>query len=141
MSIQLSKKRAGVLFLTAAALILAGALLAPVASARITFNTIDSTARIGDNGRLVTVTGPMTCDGGQRIEMRVTVTQRSTGAVAEGRAVLTCTGSSQQWEIRAATQGAKTFVAGPAVATAVATASTGGDTDDAHQWLVNITLE
>ncbi len=130
MSIQLSKKRAGVLSLTAALLIVAGALLAPVASARIIFNTIDSTARISDNGRQITLTGPVTCDGGQRLDLRVTVTQRSTGAVAEGRAEITCEGGQQHWEVRASTQGAKTFVAGPAVATALATTFRAFDRDE-----------
>jgi hypothetical protein len=70
----------------------------------------------------------------------VTVTQRATGAVAEGSTVISCTGAEQQWEIRASTQGKKMFEAGPAIAVAVASTSRPGDTDDAHQWLVNITL-
>jgi len=141
MSTKLTKKRVSFLSAAALALILAAAFLAPATFARVTYNTIDSTARISDNGRQVLVTGPVTCDGGQRYEIRVTVTQRSTGAVAEGRATLTCTGAEQQWEVRATAQGAKTFEEGPATAVAMATTSDPANTDDAHQWLVNITLE
>jgi len=46
--------------------------------------------------------------------LRVTVTQRTTGAVAEGRTLITCTGGVQQWEVHAATQGKNTFEEGPA---------------------------
>jgi hypothetical protein len=68
------------------------------------------------------------------------VTQRSTGAVAEGRAFITCSTDTLQWEVRASTQGQETFEEGPATAVAFAASSDRGDTDDAHQWLVNITL-
>jgi hypothetical protein len=135
-----TKKHLSLLVATAMVLALAGAGLAPLAFARVVFNTIDPVATVTDNGRQIVVTGPITCDGNQRADLRVTVTQRSTGAVAEGRAVITCTGAEQQWEVRAPTQGKEMFEAGPATAVAVASTSSAGDTDDAHQWLVNITL-
>ena len=50
-------------------------------------------------------------------------------------------GQVQQWEIRASTEGAESFEEGPAVAVALGTTSNAGETDDAQQWLVNITLE
>jgi hypothetical protein len=71
----------------------------------------------------------------------VTVTQRTTGTVAEGGAILTGTGTTNHWEIEAAVQGNETFEAGAATATAIAvTSAAGGQATDAHQWLVNITL-
>ena len=70
----------------------------------------------------------------------MTVTQRSTGAVAEGRTLITCTGNIQQWEIHASTQGNETFQDGPATAVAIARTTSRGEATDAHQWLVNITL-
>jgi len=121
-------------------LTLAGAWLVPLAFARIMRNTIDSVATVTDNGRQIMLTGPHRCDQIQRGDLRVTVTQRSTGALAEGHTVITCTADEQQWELRASTQGKKTFEAGPAIAVAVASTSSAGDTDDAHQWLVSITL-
>ena len=68
------------------------------------------------------------------------MTQRSTGALAEGDTLLFCTGDTQHWEVRASTRGNETFQEGPATAVAVARTSDRGVTDDAHQWLVNITL-
>ena len=70
----------------------------------------------------------------------MTVTQRSTGAVAEGRTLITCTGNIQQWEIHASTQGNETFQDGPATAVAIARTTSRGEATDAHQWLVAITL-
>jgi hypothetical protein len=70
----------------------------------------------------------------------VTVTQRATGAVAEGHTRLTCTGNTQQWEVHASTRGQEIFEEGPATAVALARTSDREDITDAHQWLVDITL-
>ena len=72
--------------------------------------------------------------------MRVTVTQRTTGAVAEGHAILTGTGTSNQWEVEAAVDGRETFEAGPATAVAIPVTTLNGHATDAQQWLVNIML-
>lgn len=111
-----------------------------VADARITRNTIDGTAKLTDNGRTIIVTGPIQCDQTQPTYMRVTVSQRSTGAVANGIANITCTADEQQWEVRITTQGNATFEEGPAFAVALAKTTQNGKPDDAHQWLVPITL-
>jgi hypothetical protein len=121
-------------------LMLAGLFLAPLASARIIPNTINPIAIITDNGRLVIATGPMGCTRGEQVFLRVTVTQRATGALAEGRSRIVCTGNSQQWEVHAATQGKEIFGEGPAVAVAIARTAERGEISDAHQWLVNVTL-
>jgi hypothetical protein len=134
------KKHLNRLVSSAIVLTLVGGVIASAAFARVARNTVDPVAIVTDNGRLVTVTGPITCDESQTAELHVTVTQRSTGAVAEGRAPFTCTGDIQQWEVRAATQGKAALVQGPASAVALATTSKRGNTDDAHQWLVEITL-
>ena len=70
----------------------------------------------------------------------MTVTQRETGAVAEGYAFITCAGVSEQWEVHAVAQGKATFEEGPATAVGVASTSSRGTATDAHQWLVDITL-
>ena len=93
-----------------------------------------------DTGRQIIVTGPIACTAGERAYLRVTVSQRATGAVAEGRSLVTCTGNTQQWEVHASTQGNETFEEGPATAVAIARTTDRGETTDAHQWLVNITL-
>ena len=122
-------------------LALAGVFVARTAFGKIMNNTIDPVGIVAANGRHVTVTGPLAITAGERAQMRVTVTQRTTGAVAEGSVILSGTGTTNHWEIEAAVQGDETFEAAPATATAIAvTSAAGGQATDAHQWLVNITL-
>ncbi|HEV8583309.1 MAG TPA: hypothetical protein VGX68_29950 [Thermoanaerobaculia bacterium] len=136
------RSRKGVICLVAVAIgiTVVGGFGAQTAFARITANTIDPVAVVADNGRDVIVTGPISCPEGERAYLRVTVTQRSTGAVAEGRTFIACMESTQQWEVHASTQGKDTFVEGPATATAVARTAEREETTDAHQWLVDIAL-
>ena len=137
---QRTKKRMICLVPAAIGMTVVGVFVAHTAFARITANTIDLVAIVTDNGRHIIVTGPISCTEGERAYLRVTVTQRSTGAVAEGRTLITCTENTQQWEAHASIQGEETFEEGPATAVAVAHTTGGGETTDAHQWLVNITL-
>lgn len=118
----------------------AGMLVAPMAFARITANTIDAVATVTDHGRQLVVTGPIACTEGERLSLRVTVTQRATGAVAMGRTVVSCTGGNQQWEVHASARGKETFEVGPATAAALGRTSERGTITDAHQWLVDIAL-
>jgi hypothetical protein len=103
-------------------------------------NKIDTVAIVTDNGRRILLTGPVECGDGERADLRVTVTQRETGAVAEGHTFITCTGEPQRWEIDALTQGDQTFEEGPVVGVLAGRTVSRGETTDAHQWLVNITL-
>jgi hypothetical protein len=140
MTIQSLKQHPHWLVPAAVALTLAGVFVARTAFARIMTNTIDPVGIVAHNGRHVTLTGPLAITAGERAQMRVTVTQRTTGALAEGRAFLTGTGTTNHWEVTAAVQGPATFAAGPATATASARTYLHGQATDAHQWLVNITL-
>ena len=110
------------------------------AFARVVFNTIDPNAVVADNGRHLVVTGPIACDSGERVAIRVTVTQRTTGALAEGLTAVVCTGELQQWTVHARTQGNEPFEEGPALAVGLARTTERGYATDAHQWLVPITL-
>jgi len=126
---------------TAAVLaIVVGLVTATMAFARVAYNTIDTVAVATENGRHVVVTGPLECTPGERAYLSVTVTQRTTGALAEGRGFVICTGEIQQWGVDAAVQGSENFEVGPATAVAVARSVARGVTTDAHQWLVPITL-
>ena len=122
-----------------AAAVIAG-LAAPAAFARIIVNTIDPTAVVTDDGRQLIVTGPIGCTSGERAFLHVTVTQRTTGAIAEGDTRVVCSGQSQQWEIHAAAQGDETFEEGAATAVALGRTTARRVTSDAHQWLVEVTL-
>ena len=119
---------------------LLGIVMAPVAYAKIFNNTIDPVATVSDNGRRIVLTGPIQTDVVEKIYLRVTVTQRTTGAAADGIAILRGTGELQQWEVKAKARGKASFEPGPATAVAIALTSDKGQTSDAHQWLVNITL-
>ena len=118
----------------------AGLCIAPAAFARIASNTIDPQAIVTDNGRHLILTGPIQATAGERVFTRVTVTQRSTGAVAEGSVAFDATGAVEQWDVHATTQGKATFQPGPATAVGLARTTSRGATTDAHQWLVNINL-
>ncbi len=137
---QPTKKRVICLVAAAMVMTLMGVLIARTAFAGIQVNTINPAAIVTGNGRHLLVTGPITCTAGERAYIRVTVTQRATGAVAEGHTLVRCTGDIQQWEVRASTKGRETFGEGPAVAVALAGTTAGGAATDAHQWLVGITL-
>ena len=125
-----------------AALILtaAGVLIAPKGLARIMKNTIDPVATIAEHGNHIIVTGPIQCDLDQPIDLRVTITQRTTGAVAEGNVHSACATTVQQWTVKAALIGSSDFEEGEATAVALATSKVLGQADDAHQWLVDVML-
>ena len=120
--------------------ILASLLVASIAFARIAYNTIDPVALVTGDGMHVVATGPFACTKGERAHLRLTVTQRSTGAIAEGRTLVVCTGADQQWEVHASAQGRSAFEEGPATAVAVGRTFDRRQATDAHQWLVEITL-
>lgn len=124
----------------AAVLTFVSGLAASPALAKITLNTIDPVAVVADDGRHIVVTGPVVCTAGELGFQSVTVTQRSTGAVAEGRTLINCTGMTQQWTVLAAIQGKATFEEGTATAVALCHSTFRGVATDAHQWLVNVTL-
>ncbi len=128
------------LVLAAMTLALGGVCIAPTAFAGVVLNTIDTVALMTDHGRHIIATGPLACTASELASLRVTVTQRATGAVAEGHTSLTCTGTTQPWEVHAGTQGKEAFQAGPATAVAVGRTTARGDIMEAHQWLVTITL-
>jgi len=140
MSVQSLKLNPRWLVPVALLLALSSLLFTQTVWAKISINTIDTIGIVTGKGRQVTVTGPVAVTAGDRTEMRVTVTQRSTGAVAEGVIFFTGTGQTNQWEITAVAEGRATFEAGPATVVGLAHSSSKGQATDAHQWLVNVTL-
>jgi len=104
------------------------------------FANIDPVGIVTDNGRHLVITGPIKCTATEGTDIRVTVTQRFTGAVAEGLGFITCSGTLQQWEVNAATIGDELFEEGAATAVALALPTDRGAATDANQWLANITL-
>lgn len=67
--------------------------------------------------------------------------RRETGAVAEGYVSFIGTAIQQQWLVQAEALGTTRMVPGPATVVALARSTiSAGHPDDAHQWLVNVTL-
>lgn len=136
-----SRKPASPRFRMILVLLCGVALVAPLAYAKLAANTIDPVGRLSANRRRIEMTGPFLCDQTQPMAMRVTVTQRNTGAMAEGYGFAIGTAAPQQWRVVAYAIGETAFAPGPATAVALARTTTSlGQPDDAHQWLVNVTL-
>jgi hypothetical protein len=108
---------------------------------RLAGNTINPIATLDSGGNRVALSGPFTCSQVEWVAFRVTVTQRTTGAIAEGYALRLGSTTSQQWQVLATTRGDAAFEPGPAVAVAVAVSTLHGEATDAHQWLVPVTLQ
>jgi hypothetical protein len=113
---------------------------APPTFAGVALNTIDPSALVTNNGRHIMVSGPIACTAGERVTLRVTVTQRTTGAVAHGRTRFTCAGDLQQWEVHVVNHSTTPFEEGVATAVARARTTAQGEPTDAHQWLVEVML-
>jgi hypothetical protein len=125
--------------LAATVLIFMAISMAP-ASIGIPSTAFDPTLKVHDNGRRVSVTGTVDCSAGERVQIHVRITQRSTGAVAEGNWKGKCTGSLQTWEIDAVVHGSGELEAGAAQGVGLAVTSSRGKSTDAIQWLNEITL-
>jgi hypothetical protein len=108
--------------------------------AGIALNTIDPVAVVTDDGRQLRITGPIACTTTERVTLQVTVTQRTTGAVAQGRAHFLCTGQLQHWDVWVTHDGPESFEEGAATAVALARTRVQGKPTDVHQWLVDVTL-
>lgn len=109
-------------------------LLAQTTSAAISRNTITPEAEISKNGRFISVTGPIECSDGDSLKVRATVTQASTGAIAEGHARVRCDGTLQEWSARAINFGFERFETGPAQACALGITYNRGKVTDIRQW-------
>jgi hypothetical protein len=121
------------------------------AHAKIAYNTISPDLPLSQNGRRVQVTGPIICTAGERVYLRATVTQRTTGAVAEGEGSFVCTGEMQTWRVAAQCQTRERFTPGAATAVGLARTFAAKESGhgngprrqaatDSHQWLVSVTL-
>ena len=121
---------------------LVATLTAPAASASagVVLNTIDRTASLDAARGNVEVTGPIRCSQAERATIRVTVSQRTTGAVAEGSWRGRCRRATRAWTARAELQGAATFRTGRARACALGVTRRGGTATDAKQWCETIRL-
>jgi hypothetical protein len=146
---RLSLASAGLLLTLSVAVV--GLLAARAAHAKIANNTISPGLPLSGDGRRVLVSGPITCTAGERAYIRATVTQRTSGAVAEGDGSVACTGEVQTWRVAAQCQTKESFAPGTATAVGLARTFTPKEdghgngprhqaATDSHQWLVSVTL-
>jgi hypothetical protein len=127
------------LFVTA----LVAAMTASIAPAfaGVALNTIDRKAIMDTDHRVVEVTGPLRCTRTERATIRVTVSQRTTGAVAEGRWRGLCRPTTRTWTARSVTAHASpSFRTGTAKACALGVTRQGRTVTDAKQWCKRIQL-
>lgn len=94
-----------------------------------------------DSGRTLKLSGPITCPAGDTVRLRATLSQRSTGAVAQGVWSKACTGKGQHWHTTASVNDGVTMSAGCAHAAGLAIIRHAGKPVDAFQWLRTVTLK
>jgi hypothetical protein len=115
--------------------------LAAPASAGVSFNTIDRQADLDAAGRVVEATGPIRCSAVERATIRVTVTQRRTGAVAEGSWRGRCGPTTRTWTAERFVQlGSASLQPGAAKACALGITRRAGRATDAKQWCQTVEL-
>ncbi len=110
------------------------------ASAFISANTIDAHATYKQDGARVRVTGPIGCTGGERVAIRVTVTQAATGAGAGKTWKSRCTGEIQHWQVRARTRQGIRFEEGTARVCADGTTRSAHRVTDTRMWCARVSL-
>jgi hypothetical protein len=110
------------------------------AHAVIASNTIDRHATYTNGGALVRASGPIACTRGERVSIRVTVSQSATAARASERLEHRCTGEVQHWHVRARAFGGKRFESGKAKVCAVAYTRAGRHMTDEKSWCADVSL-
>ena len=111
-------------------------LLTQTTSANMFRNTINPDVTMNANGRHLSVKGPIACSEGELLRIRLTVTQASTGALAQGYTSLDCAGDDVdlEWSLKAVTYGATRFEEGEAQACAMGLTRLNGEVTDIRQW-------
>jgi hypothetical protein len=131
-------------FIVLLGLIVGTAVLVQPVSAGIHLNTIDGTAKLLGNGQRVIVTGPIGCDKGEDIEIRIWVFQGEGAAKATGSWHGRCSGyelpgDEQHWKVNASANPGLALTVGNARVHAVAITSVKGIPTEPipHDWWNN----
>jgi hypothetical protein len=101
----------------------------------------DRAALLANGGVTVLVSGPITCRVGDSVRIRATVSQVSTGAVAEGLWSKRCTGTELHWHITAIVTDGVHFSAGGAEGVGLAIIRRQGTPGSAVQWIRRLALK
>lgn len=113
---------------------------ADAASAFVSANTIDGQATHTRGGARVRATGPIGCTSGERVSIRVTVTQAATGARARKTWTGRCTREIQHWQVRARARQGSRFESGAGKVCAVAKTRTAGRVTDTRKWCERVAV-
>jgi len=119
------------------------AVLVEPVSAGIKLNTIDPTAKLLGNGQRMIVTGPISCDKGEDVEISIVVKQESTGAIAKGSWHGRCSGKEHQWKVNASTDPGPALTVGTAKVSAQAVTSVKGNPTptETRSWWKEVNVE
>jgi hypothetical protein len=101
----------------------------------------DPAGVLTSGGGAVRVSGPIACAAGDSVRVHATISQVSTGAVAEGGWSKRCTGATLQWHITATVTDGVHFSAGGADGVGLAITRRHGIPGSAVQWLRRLTLK
>jgi hypothetical protein len=112
-----------------------------VAGAIAASSTVSDSARLAAGGRALQVGGVVRCSACRGFTLGATVSQRGSGAIAQGGVRCTCDGVAEHWLLTARAREGTTFRRGPArVCVWVTARSQGGEAIDARQWCESVTL-
>jgi hypothetical protein len=103
-------------------------------------NTIDGHVTYEQDGAQVRSTGPIGCTRGERIAIRVSVSQAATGARARKSWKRRCTGEVQHWQVEARVGRKARFARGSAKVCAVAKTRTGRRITDTRKWCRRVSV-
>jgi hypothetical protein len=132
--------RATAALITLALALAIGASVA-VAGAIAPGSTIADSARLAAGGRTLQVGGVVRCNSCRGFTLGATVSQRGSGAIAQGGVRCACHGSAEHWLLTARSREGTTFRPGQArICVWVTARSDGGDAIDARQWCENVKL-
>ena len=120
-----------------AALTLGGA---DAASAYIAANTIDGRATHTNDGARVRETGPIGRTRGERVSIRVTISQAATGARASKTWKRRCTGEIQHWQVRARAHKGTRFATDAGRVCAAAETRAAGRLTDTRTWCERVSV-
>jgi hypothetical protein len=113
---------------------------ADAASAYLSANTIHGRATHTSDGAWVRATGPIGRTRGERVSIRVTVSQAATGAQARKTWKRRCTGEIQHWQVQARAHQRTRFATAAGRVCAAAETRAAGRLTDTRTWCERVSV-
>jgi hypothetical protein len=103
--------------------------------------TVGNSARLGTDAKTVAIDGVVACATCRTFTLGATVSQRTSGAVAQGGVRCVCHGARERWTLTArAREGTRFRQGGARVCVWIIARRAAGRAIDAEQWCENVTL-